>query len=104
MCTTGINTMTLMGYPGAWGKLIHGKNLKAKISWHCPFNSIDLCFMLVFSRTEAENKVVLRHYQVNFAWPCIRYVSVREMLKNVVNFYEGKSAQAFPFKIEVAFL
>ncbi len=27
----------LMGYPGAWGKLIHEKNLKSKISWHCPF-------------------------------------------------------------------
>jgi hypothetical protein len=22
---------------GAWGKLIHEKNLKSKISWHCPF-------------------------------------------------------------------
>ncbi len=26
-----------MGYSGAWGKLIHEKNLKSKISWHCPF-------------------------------------------------------------------
>jgi hypothetical protein len=24
-------------YSGAWGKLIHEKNLKSKISWHCPF-------------------------------------------------------------------
>ncbi len=24
-----------MGYSGAWGKLIHEKNLKSKISWHC---------------------------------------------------------------------
>ncbi len=23
---------------GAWGKLIHEKILKSKISWHCPFN------------------------------------------------------------------
>ena len=22
---------------GAWGKLIHVKNMKSKISWHCPF-------------------------------------------------------------------
>ena len=22
---------------GAWGKVIHEKNLKQKISWHCPF-------------------------------------------------------------------
>jgi hypothetical protein len=27
----------LMGCSGAWGKLIHEKNLKSKISWHCPF-------------------------------------------------------------------
>jgi hypothetical protein len=28
---------TLMEYSGAWGKLIHQKTLKLKISWHCPF-------------------------------------------------------------------
>ncbi len=27
-----------MVYSGAWGKLIHEKNQKSKISWHCPFN------------------------------------------------------------------
>jgi hypothetical protein len=27
----------LMVYLGAWGKLIHEKNQKQKISWHCPF-------------------------------------------------------------------
>jgi hypothetical protein len=27
----------LIGYSGAWGKLIHEKILKLKISWHCPF-------------------------------------------------------------------
>jgi hypothetical protein len=26
-----------MVYSGAWGKLINEKNLKSKISWHCPF-------------------------------------------------------------------
>jgi hypothetical protein len=30
----------LMVYSGAWGKLIHEKNQKQKISWHCPFNCI----------------------------------------------------------------
>ncbi len=25
-------------YSDAWGKLIHEKNQKSKISWHCPFN------------------------------------------------------------------
>jgi hypothetical protein len=28
----------LLGYSGAWGKLIQEKNLMLKISWHCPFN------------------------------------------------------------------
>jgi hypothetical protein len=27
----------IMGYPGAWGKLIYEKNLKSKISWHYTF-------------------------------------------------------------------
>ncbi len=27
----------LMFLSGAWGKVIHEKNLKQKISWHCPF-------------------------------------------------------------------
>jgi hypothetical protein len=29
--------MTLMLFSGAWGKIIHEKNLKQKISWHCPY-------------------------------------------------------------------
>ncbi len=29
-----------MGYSGAGGKLIHEKNQKQKISWHCPFKKI----------------------------------------------------------------
>jgi hypothetical protein len=28
---------SLQIYSGAWGKLIHEKNLKLKIWWHCPF-------------------------------------------------------------------
>ncbi len=30
--------MAVMVYSDAWGKLIHEKNQKSKISWHCPFN------------------------------------------------------------------
>jgi len=30
----------------AWGKLIHEKNQKSKISWHCPFNEV-LCLVLL---------------------------------------------------------
>ncbi len=29
-----------MEYSGAWGKLIHEKNQKQKISWHCPFKAV----------------------------------------------------------------
>ncbi len=32
-----------MLYLGTWGKLIHEKNQKSKISWHCPFKS--KCFI-----------------------------------------------------------
>ncbi len=28
-----------MVYSGAWGKLIHEKNQKSKLSWHCPLKS-----------------------------------------------------------------
>ncbi len=31
--------MILLLLSGAWGKVIHEKNLKQKISWHCPFNN-----------------------------------------------------------------
>ncbi len=30
--------MSVMVFSDAWGKLIHEKNQKLKISWHCPFN------------------------------------------------------------------
>jgi hypothetical protein len=30
--------MTLMFFSGAWGRMIHEKNLKKKISRHCPPN------------------------------------------------------------------
>ncbi len=32
--------MNLMLFPGAWGKVIHEKNLKQKISCHCPFKRL----------------------------------------------------------------
>jgi hypothetical protein len=30
----------LIVYSGAWGKLIHEKNRKSKISWYCPFKRL----------------------------------------------------------------
>jgi hypothetical protein len=32
--------MTLMLFSGAWEKVIHEKNLKQKISRHCPFKKL----------------------------------------------------------------
>jgi hypothetical protein len=32
--------MTLVLFLGAWGKMIHKKNLKQKISLHCPFKAL----------------------------------------------------------------
>ncbi len=29
-----------MLFSGGWGKMIHEKNLKQKISWHCPFKHV----------------------------------------------------------------
>ncbi len=41
--------MVLMEYSGAGGKLIHEKNQKQKISWHCPFkSSLQLATKAVF--------------------------------------------------------
>ncbi len=49
-----------MVYSGAWGKLIHEKNQKSKISWHCPFNVIlFLELLLSFSKTAAGAPIFL---------------------------------------------
>jgi hypothetical protein len=44
----------LMGYSGAWGELIHEKNLKSKISWHCPFKLPFACKKLYKVKTAAQ--------------------------------------------------
>jgi hypothetical protein len=44
--------MTLMLFSGAWGKMIHEKNLKQKILWLCPFkvteSPLDYLFLEVY--------------------------------------------------------
>ncbi len=40
--------MILMLLSEAWGKVIHEKNLKQKILWHCPFKILDLCIKIWF--------------------------------------------------------
>ncbi len=68
--------MALMGYSEAWGKMIHEKELKSKISWHCLFKhfrksfsrtvtyliSVDLiwfCFYGLFSQATIKRKLYL---------------------------------------------
>jgi hypothetical protein len=38
-------------YSGAWGKLIHEKNLWSKISWHCPLKLSFACTKLYKVKT-----------------------------------------------------
>ncbi len=39
--------MILMLFSEDWGKMIHEKNLKQKISWHCPLNKYLSCLSTV---------------------------------------------------------
>ncbi len=45
---------TLILFSGAWKKSIHGKNLKQKISWHCPFQA-------KYQRTQKCNDITSQH-------------------------------------------
>ncbi len=54
---------SLMGYSGAWGKLIHEKNLKLKISWLCPlswFQKLQIKNRFGFQKV-AVSQFILRH-------------------------------------------
>ncbi len=50
-----------MEYSGAGGKLIHEKNQKQKISWHCPFK-VGSRYCTVYSRTAASCDSELINY------------------------------------------
>ncbi len=39
-----------MIYSDAWGKLIHEKNQKSKISWHCPFKRLQIWALVLMVR------------------------------------------------------
>jgi hypothetical protein len=45
-----------MEYLGAWGTLIHEKNMKSKISWHCPSNKMTSGGMKDFQRPQQAYK------------------------------------------------
>ncbi len=54
-----------MGYSGAGGKLIHEKNQKQKISWHCPFKlALALPLGIQVSATERRDYTVFLLYTV----------------------------------------
>jgi hypothetical protein len=40
----------LMGYSKAWGKLIHEKTLKSKVSWHFPIKNKKLLLCYDYER------------------------------------------------------
>jgi hypothetical protein len=45
-------------YSGAWGKLIHEKNLNSNISWHCPFKEKDVASLCKFTEALTFNAVI----------------------------------------------
>ncbi len=51
------NQNALMGYSGAWRKLIYEKKLKSKISWHCFFRLPQVHFHFTCDN-KSDNKVV----------------------------------------------
>jgi hypothetical protein len=75
-----------MGYSGALGNLIHEKNLKSKISWHCPFKryllvyvqfSLDFIvfvqycttlFTFIFWKIEEKSKIKWWKYEKAGGW------------------------------------
>ncbi len=56
-----------MEYSGAGGKLIHEKNQKQKISWHCPFKGL---FWLQISNLKVyyfDLKIIVFHSDFSIA-------------------------------------
>jgi hypothetical protein len=53
----------LMGYQGAWGKLIHEKNLKSKISWHYLFKPYsEKCFHEIAAKLLTHSSVAEKKF------------------------------------------
>ncbi len=51
-----------MLFSGAWGKMIHEKNLKQKISWHSPFKIKDTAFEI------RQQRQLLFHVKQDLYW------------------------------------
>ena len=56
-----------MEYSGAGGKLIHEKNQKQKISWHCPFKQFQ-CFLCT----------TIKYESAKIFWSQIGWIRIRE--------------------------
>jgi hypothetical protein len=59
--------ITLTLFSGAWGKMIHEKNLKQKISWHCPFK--ERKFVLFEYRKQSIESPSLNTKNKAYSWP-----------------------------------
>ncbi len=61
----------LMEYSGAGGKLIHEKNQKHKISWHCPFKDVEkfgltsIQYSITFSFLAGNFNIIVFFYSYN---------------------------------------
>ncbi len=64
--------MTLMLFLWAWGKMIHEKNPRKKISWHCPLN-LTQSFRSEAEAMEERKREVFFMGKLNGSWPiCTR--------------------------------
>ncbi len=57
-----------MQYSGAGGKLIHQKNQKQKISWHCPFKLFPARKSLFSDIPAGDRKIVNLFYSVIYSY------------------------------------
>jgi hypothetical protein len=58
--------MNLLFFSGAWGKVIHEKNLKQKISWHCPLKE-SKCKKLTIDTKYTINAVRVPYKALDFS-------------------------------------
>ncbi len=64
--------MALMGFYGAWGKLIDEKNLKSKISWHCTL-------VIYITKVSSSKKHVVPVWSLHFM---VGRKSVHQLVEN----------------------
>ncbi len=60
-----------MEYSGAGGKLIHEKNQKQKILWHCPFNIVHRQRMSYNFPFKKKRAITYAKVQIQFQFPVL---------------------------------